>query len=251
VLGVKIHRVLAGTDGPGRRALPLGEFLHPLPLFALVALVVNDHLLKGAGILPAAVTGKLSDFAGLLFFPLLCTAATDLLLLGAARLGAPVDFSLRPYKLAIATLASAGLFALIKLSESGARTVADLLAAVGFPSQIVADPTDLFALPALALAYWLGLREIARIPLGRLEVLERAWCKKRTPIAPGLRDVERAYRRTRRGPAGGAAGEEAAATATADVAAAFEGYLQTGDAAAAEAALSFFRAPRGARSGHP
>src|SRR4051812_25303572 len=37
----------------------------------LVVLVVNDHLLKGAGVLPGWVTGKLSDFAGLIVAPLL------------------------------------------------------------------------------------------------------------------------------------------------------------------------------------
>ncbi len=34
-------------------------------LTALVVLVVNDHMLKGSGVLPGSVTGKLSDFAGL------------------------------------------------------------------------------------------------------------------------------------------------------------------------------------------
>jgi hypothetical protein len=36
--------------------------------------VVNDHVLKGSGLLPAAVTGKLSDVAGLFFFPVLCAS---------------------------------------------------------------------------------------------------------------------------------------------------------------------------------
>jgi hypothetical protein len=36
---------------------------------ALALLVVNDWLLKGAGVLPACVTGKLSDFAGMIVAP--------------------------------------------------------------------------------------------------------------------------------------------------------------------------------------
>lgn len=50
----------------------------PAPALALFVLVLNDHLLKGAGLLPAALTGKLSDLAGLFFFPILLTAALRL-----------------------------------------------------------------------------------------------------------------------------------------------------------------------------
>lgn len=216
--------------------------------------MVNDHFLKGAALLPPSVTGKISDFAGLVFFPLLCTAAIDLLLLAVARLGAPVDFSLRPYKLALAILATAALFSCVKLSGAGARTVADALSAIGFPSVIVADPTDLVALPALLLAGWVGLKEIARVPLGRLEVLERSWRRQHAPMAAGLRDVGRYRVLTRRA---GAASAEARAAATAEIdalAAALERYLETGtpDAAAAtEDALRWFREPTASRPRRP
>ena len=41
------------------------------PLFAtaLLVLALNDHVLKGAGLLPGWLTGKLSDFAGLIVAP--------------------------------------------------------------------------------------------------------------------------------------------------------------------------------------
>ncbi len=254
MLGVKIHRVLAGTDGPGQKALPLGEFLHPLPLLALIALVVNDHLLKGSGVLSGAVTGKISDFAGLVFFPLLCTAAVDLLLLGAARLGAPVDFSLRPYKLAVATLGTAVLFTLIKLSNDAALTVADILSTIGFPSAIVADPTDLAALPALALACWVGSSEIARVPLGRLEVLERAWQRARTPLEPELRDVARFRGLLCRRLGGDSRTRSEASEQARALASAMERYAETRSteaAAAAKVALTYFREPRAAPGRRP
>ncbi|HSO31586.1 MAG TPA: hypothetical protein VLT33_03690 [Labilithrix sp.] len=44
-----------------------------LPLLAVALLIVNDHVLKHQ--FPGFVTGKLSDFAGLFFFPLLLVDA--------------------------------------------------------------------------------------------------------------------------------------------------------------------------------
>ena len=63
---MRVWRLLGGVDGPGKRALPAGELFHPVTLAALALLVVNDRVLKGA--LPGAVTGKLSDVAGLASF---------------------------------------------------------------------------------------------------------------------------------------------------------------------------------------
>ena len=41
--------------------------MHPVALAAIAVLVVNDHVLKSA--YPGWLTGKLSDIAGLVFFP--------------------------------------------------------------------------------------------------------------------------------------------------------------------------------------
>jgi hypothetical protein len=169
-----LHAVLAGLDGPRRRALPAGEFLHPLPLAATLLLFVNDHLLKGSGALPPVVTGKLSDLCGLLLFPLLLTATLDTAAMVGARLGAPIDFSLRRWKLALAIAATGLAFAATKLSPAAALAGARALEVLGVDAVIVSDPTDLIALPMLAVAWWLGRREIARVPLGRLEVIALA-----------------------------------------------------------------------------
>jgi hypothetical protein len=142
-------------------------------LAALVVLVCNDWWLKGAGVLPTGLTGKLSDFAGLLFFPLLLTAVFDTLLWGVAQLGAPVDFTLRRSKLLGAVAITGALFSAVKLSPVLAASFADALGILGVSARVVSDRTDLFALPALAVAYWLGTHEIAEMPLGRLEWIER------------------------------------------------------------------------------
>lgn len=232
-MGGRARRLLAGEDGPGTRALPAGELLHPAPLVALAVLVVNDHVLKSwaaASGFPAVVTGKLSDLAGLLFFPLLVTAGLDLLLLVAARLGAPIDFSLRRWKLALACGGTAALFASIKLSAPAAAAIAELLRQLGVEARIVVDPTDLVALPMIGVAYWIGRAEIARVPLGRLEVIERAWHRGQRQVAAMLADI-----------GGGAA----------PLAAAITRYLETGEAEPVRLELRSFRAPTAARVDHP
>ena len=54
-------------------------------------------------------------------------------------------------------------------------------------ARIVADPTDLLTLPALALAWWLGRRELAHVPLGRLAALEADY-QVTGQVAPGAFD---------------------------------------------------------------
>ncbi len=50
---------------------PARLLCHPVVVLAVVVTAVNDHVLKGAGVLPGVVTGKLSDVSGLFFFPIL------------------------------------------------------------------------------------------------------------------------------------------------------------------------------------
>ena len=61
-----------------RRSVDPGDaLLDPIALAALTLLVVNDHILKSAW--PGFVTGKLSDIAGLAFFPILVLSGWELL----------------------------------------------------------------------------------------------------------------------------------------------------------------------------
>lgn len=119
-------------------------------------LAVNDHLLKGAGVLPGWLTGKLSDFAGLFFFPLLLVA-----LVALVRRGGP-----RRLDLTLACLLTGALFAAIQLAPAAADAYRDLGAAVAAlvgplwraRPTVTADPTDLVALPVLVLAWLHGRR---------------------------------------------------------------------------------------------
>ena len=132
------------------------------PLAALVVLVVNDHWLKG-GLLPGAVTGKLSDFAGLLYFPLFVTAAARWL---GALAGVLVPrwsrwlhrrLRLTPGKLLASCMFTGAGFTAIRLHAPSADLYLDALAGLGVAGAVAADPTDLWALASLPLAYLVGL----------------------------------------------------------------------------------------------
>lgn len=110
-------------------------FLRPWTAAAVVVLVLNDHLLKGAHVLPDIVTGKVSDFAGLFFFPILLACLAERLF--GARRGLE----------AICCVATATFFSVLKTSPEAS------LWASGVWGEVVCDPTDLIALPSVAAAY--------------------------------------------------------------------------------------------------
>lgn len=100
---------------------------------ALVLLVANDHWWKRAGLLPGAVTGKLSDFAGLLVAP----AVAAWLLRVRTHVG----------WLACHALVG-GIFVAINVSPEASRLYEQITFGRNVP-----DPTDLVALPMLALSF--------------------------------------------------------------------------------------------------
>jgi hypothetical protein len=156
-------------------ALPEHRLLHPLALAAVALLVLNDHVLKPA--LGGAVTGKLSDLAGLTFFPLLLDVFVSAAQARAAAWrdhGARVRASDR--SLLFCCVVTALAFTLVKtwgpaadayrhglaLLQWPARLAAALFAGVGWigprPVALVMDATDLWALPAVLLAWVIGRR---------------------------------------------------------------------------------------------
>jgi hypothetical protein len=127
------------------------DLVHPIPLAAVALLVVNDHVWKGGGVIPAWITGKLSDFAGLFFFPVLLTVVVE----AAWRRRAAVARR----EIAWASVLLTGVvFAAIKSVPALAALASRVL------GPIVCDPTDLLALGALAFSLRYLLRELPATP---------------------------------------------------------------------------------------
>lgn len=144
------------------RLRPGRALLTPTWLLALATLGLNDHVLKGAGVLPGALTGKLSDLAGMLVAPALLAALLGL----RSRRG-----------LLFCHLAVGAVFAAIKVSPAAADAWSWLMGLAGNAWTITVDPTDLIALPMLALG-WRALVPAMSRPMPALQ-----------PLAPRLAQV--------------------------------------------------------------
>lgn len=141
----------------GGRAAAVGAALrwvgNPGTVAAVLLLALNDHVGKRAW--PGAVTGKLSDVAWMLVAPPV-----------VALLLTPLLRPRRDGPAVVGIGATAVTFALAKTSPAGADLASQLWSLIGVPSRTTSDPTDLLALPALALA-WLLWRTSRRPRRGR------------------------------------------------------------------------------------
>jgi len=161
--------------------------LHPLWWFALVLLLLNDHWLKAAGILPGWLTGKLSDFAGMVVAPVLIAA----LLAVRTRLQVAGCFG-----------AVAALFSVLNLWPAAARGWELFGGELGLAWRLWPDPTDLIALPMLWLTWrvlvpvmretpdlpniWRRAGELGGVSLGALACIATSMPSPPRPqVAPG------------------------------------------------------------------
>ncbi len=112
----------------------------PLSWLAVAILLINDHLFKA--LTPSWLTGKLSDFAGLFFFPFVL----------AALLSLPLDrLHVSPRKAGGLVIFITGIcFALIKTVPTINVFASEALSRViGYRTTFALDPTDLLALVVL------------------------------------------------------------------------------------------------------
>ncbi len=122
---------------------PARALLHPLFLASTALLVINDRLLKGSGVLPGALTGKLSDVAGMLVAPMLLAA----LLRVKSRRG-----------LLAAHLAVGVGFTAFELSDGVTSIGRTVFASLGLYWHATRDLTDLATLVFLVPSYLLFAR---------------------------------------------------------------------------------------------
>lgn len=158
------------SQAPDRGPVPGGGLLHPVPLIAIALLLLNDHVLKAA--YPGSWwPGKLSDFAGLAFFPLFLQALWEA---GAELVRRPWSPSRRV--LVTGAVVTALLFSLVQVWPPASEAyraafgtvywpvgaARGLLTGAGLPgwapASLVADPWDMVAVPAVGLAVLAGWR---------------------------------------------------------------------------------------------
>jgi hypothetical protein len=143
---------------PRRPAQPGDVMIHPLVVAAIFIMLANDHVLKQR--FPGAVTGILSDLAGLAFFPLALVAAVELL----TRRVVGVRTIARLVALTGLVFACAELLPGVRIALEVAWGWSRTVIGGGRPVAFTADPTDLLALPALAVALVIGRRRSSFAP---------------------------------------------------------------------------------------
>lgn len=140
-----------------------GDLLvHPAAIAALLVVIVNDRVLKVD--YPSELSGKLSDFGGLIYFPLFVVAAIE----SVRWLFSRESWALTSRAVEITSAVVGGAFIAIKLwSPAGEvyrygiglafwpfEVVGALLRGEGIPDvyrvNLTPDPTDLVALVSLA-----------------------------------------------------------------------------------------------------
>ncbi len=138
---------------------------HPGTLAAVAVLLFNDHV--GKRLWPGALTGKVSDLAWMLVSPVVLALVLTPVLSLVPGLRLHGD---RP---AIAGLAATGaMFAFAKSGPWGGEVASAVWSWSGVPSRIQGDRSDLVALPALGVSWWLWKRSQA---VGRSRAAGRSW----------------------------------------------------------------------------
>jgi hypothetical protein len=164
-------RDAGGETDRAQVASPGDGLLDPVALGAIALLVLNDQILKRVA--PGLLTGKLSDVAGLVFFPLFLVALVEVAQSLLGRWRGPSH-----RVLIVACVATGIVFMLVKTTPLGEQVYEQGLGLLQWPFaaldavlagralpaayavQSTQDISDLVALPALALAYLVGRRRL-------------------------------------------------------------------------------------------
>lgn len=143
--------------------------LSPLFIIPVLVLIANDHFLKEMW--PGLITGKLSDLAGMCFFPVLMVAIVE-----ASCFLIDKRIYATPYWFTTASMIVAVGFALVKLvqplADAYAYSVGALRWVIVAPVNqllgestppitkivIINDPTDVLMIVGVLVGVWIGYR---------------------------------------------------------------------------------------------
>lgn len=121
------------------------SLVHPITLAAIILLLLNDHYLKQNH--PSGWTGKLSDIAGLIFAPIICTAVLACLI-------PPSNHLQEKFVAIVAFTLTGSIFALSNLLPIANRLTEQVWAFfAGANVQMWQDSSDLLTLPALLIGW--------------------------------------------------------------------------------------------------
>jgi hypothetical protein len=127
--------------------------MQPYAGIALITLLLNDQILKT--IIPGTLTGKLSDFAGLILLPLLLVSLVEL------TIHRPASRIASNLAITFVGIGFTGVKTITTIRIAYANTIGYLRWGLSFgqitqnPIAIIQDATDLLTLPALIIAYWI------------------------------------------------------------------------------------------------
>lgn len=132
--------------------LYIDYLINPIPGLVILLMTLNDHYFKYqfAGL----ITGKLSDFCGMFYFPLFLCAGFTLIANLAFSEPNGQKFYINKQMMFMAIGASLLLMVLVKLSSEFNHFFVFVLNLFGFQNQIIKDPTDLISFTILPFSYW-------------------------------------------------------------------------------------------------
>jgi len=115
-------------------------FINPVVMGTVLLTGLNDHYLKYK--FPGFITGKISDFLGLFYFPLFCAAI--IILMGHFILRK--TYQLNKTMLFVFIVLTDIVFVILKLNHEASQSFSTVFSEWIFKIKIVNDPIDLIAL---------------------------------------------------------------------------------------------------------
>ena len=151
-----------------QQRVPGDLLLHPIAVLAILVVVVNDRVLKLN--YPSVISGKLSDFAGLIYFPLFVVSLFEVFrwIFWRSR------WQLSAWWVTGVAITVGACFVLMKTWDPAGEIYRPLVGMMLWPARAIAsvatgdppppvrgvtmykDPTDLFALPSLLIPVWIA-----------------------------------------------------------------------------------------------